>query len=1015
ITVSWRDIDVAEETIDVPTTENITVIECRVYHVEFHTVDDMDYNLTNARITVSHTDVGVLTSGITDEGGRVTTRLPGETLEVNVEWRGVNVYSENLVIDSSEYIKLACSVYYVDLHLVDDLALDLENARIIAVNVQTGELVRSGYSNMDGRITFRLPNGLHDITVSWRDIDVAEETIDVPTTENITVIECRVYHVEFHTVDDMDHDLENARITVSHADVGVLTSGTTDENGRVTLRLPGETFDLDVVWKGVNVYSDSEVIDSSGYIKLVCGVYYVDMHMVDDLALDLENARIVAVNVQTEELVSSGYSDMNGEITFRLPNGLHDITVSWRGTDVAEETIDVPTADSIVIECRVYHVEFHAVDGRDHDLENARITVSHADVGVLTSGTTDENGRVTLRLPGETLDVDAAWRGVNVYSENLVIDSSEYIKLACSVYYIDLHVVDDLEMDLENAYIELYHRGEILYSVTTGYDGVAPDVRLPSTNVDIHIYWKTIHLHSETIFVEQDGTETFSVPVYHVDFQVQDDLGEEISDARLDVYHGSILMHTDITCMDGTSYARIPHATNRVTLNWKSVLVYDQELNFDSSGTLLIEVADVYNVTLQSVDSRNISVESAVLRFYVNGYQFESGETDVNGTINLRVPTPVGAPGEIKIDIFWRGIQVYNQTITVDSHIFEDSPRLLDTEIYYVDYSVEDQQGVAVENAKAIGTHSELPDDNNIIADQITDEDGYILFRLPRGYQQLSVYWKDVLVGADSFELEDDTGIVVSSEVYYLTVTVTDDMNHPVESAHVRLTYADTPQLYEARYTDASGRVTIRIPVGSWDIEIHWLKTSVYEGNVQVDSSENSWSHAAAVDVYYLTVVTEDRKGEPLDDVHLKVSADDMMWTGYTEEGEHVFRLPARGDYELVASLRTTYLLSNVDLVESRQITLTEESSESVNFEEYPIEVYRTNLFMMILLIVVIIVVLVVVYSRLISSPGVDTVDEDTVDEDTVDEDTVDEDTVDEDTVDEDTVDEDTVDEEYVF
>ncbi len=929
------------------------------FGIHFKTIDSLDEVMTDAVVNVYTVPGDEFVRGNkTNEDGITNISLRQGTYTIRVIWQDMVVHlttdytvTNHISYDDPE--ELECDVYYPEYKIVDIAYQPVRSANLY-IGHPNGTMFRE-ISGADGSVRLsQMALGDYTIRVEWlgREVASAEHYLDGNV---LMTIDASIYYLTIETVDTAGDPVPEVHVSIRFNDTDrVADAKLTDINGEVTIRLPGTQsgfgYNIDCYWRDVEVgeHRDLSLLANES-LTITLDIFYIQLHTRDTLGFDLENTRLVAYNVETGALANSGVTDESGLLTMRLPRGEHEIVAYWRGIHVATHIVYVTGSTYEEIICEVYHVDFTTVDSREEILTGARVTVSHVDVGFLSTSVTDMTGSITVRVPGAVLNVEVEWKGVIVYWEEHLIDANTNIMLECAVYYVTVNVIDDLEYSVEGAVVNFYHQGVLLDSVTTDNEGITPEFRLPGTVMDLSVLWRSVEVYTGDMTLVEDTSITLQVAIYHVTFYVVDNLEEYIDGARISVYRDEDLIHTATTQDGGYSDARIPGASLRVRIEWKTVLVYDSDVMFDASETVVLYVEDVYHVSFSVVDSRREAVYNARVHFYVNDMRFESGATDDNGLLTIRVPTPVGMPGDIDINVYWKDVEVYGDMVQVDSNRGTDDPEILEADIFYLEYYVRDQRGVPVEDAKVIGTHAELPDDQNVITDRLTDENGYIEFRLPRGPQHFNVYWRDVVVRQESFDLSEDREIVADAHIYYLTVSINDDRGVPLEAAHIRLTYADTPRLFQSNYTDATGEVEIRIPAERWDIEIKWLKNLIYEGTHEVTANEDSWELETRTRVYYLTVRTVDRKGEPLEDVLVNVHALDQKWSGYTTEEGYTFRLPARDDYTVEASFKTTYLLTHVDLREDRSVTLNEQTEESVEFEEYPVPIYKTNLFLVLL------------------------------------------------------------------
>ncbi len=960
------------------------------FFIHFQTVDSMDIVLEDAEVVAYSSDLEEsITSNVTNDEGVTNISITEGEYIFRVYWEDVLVnettYQVSDNVPYEDAITLNCSVYDTSYKVVDVAGEPVPNANIF-ISHPNSTLIRE-ITDTDGYVHLpQSPVGDYSLRTEWlgREVDSTEHYLN----ESVELtIYTDVYYLNIHTMDTEEVPVPEVHVSIRFNDTRrIADSKLTDINGNLTVRLPGTggdfTYDLNFQWRGVEVKElYSEPFEGNRSLDVELEIYYVELQTLDDLGYELENTRLVARNLETDTIANTGNTDQAGRLVMRLPRGPHRIISTWRGIEVDVTDVDITGTDqSIELECSVYHVELFTIDSRDEIISDARITVSHHTAGTLTSGTTGENGNVSMRLPGAVLNMQVQWKGAEIYNGDMVIDSSEDYEIQCAVYYLDMNIVDDQGEPLENARVEFYLGNSLIEQDTSLTDGSVPEMRLPGVELDISISWRNVDVYQDEINLNEDLSMTAITDVYHIDFLVQDDFDVPVGGGRLRVSHGDTLLHTELTSEDGRSFSRIPGATNQVTLQWNGVMVYDSPVVFDASEEMVIHVEDIYHVSFQIVDSRGNPLNNARASFDTEGTNFDSSVTGENGTVNIRVPTPVGEAGEISILVEWRGVVVYNDDMTVNEHILSESPETIDAEVYYVDFYIIDERDIPVENSKVIVRHSELPSDRNIISDRISDTEGHIQFLLPRGEQTFTVHWKNVVVHTQTEQLSEDIDITADSDIYYLTLSVRDERGLPLSSAPVRVTYEDSPKHYYSGYTDGQGEVEIRIPAENWDIEVEWLNTVVHQSQHEVTAEEESWSLDIDSDVYYLTVTTLDRNEEHLDDVHLKVSTENQVWTGYTTDGKYEFRLPARDDYNVNASFRTTYLLTDVDIYEDQDIVLVDTAEESVDFEEYPTPIYRTNLFFLILIIILLLAILYTVYSK-IGSGYTDTTEEDIYDD----------------------------------
>ena len=122
--------------------------------------------------------------------------------------------------------------------------------------------------------------------------------------------------------------------------------------------------------------------------------------------------------------------------------------------------------------------------------------------------------------------------------------------------------------------------------------------------------------------------------------------------------------------------------------------------------------------------------------------------------------------------------------------------------------------------------------------------------------------------------------------------------------------------------------------------------------------------------VHYLTVKVVGSDGATVSGVDVNIEADgEAIASGRTgSKGTIEFRLPA-AVYTARIALSTTQHMTSIEVERSEDLTLngTMTLQFDLNGEEYPIPVYRTNLFLVILLFVVTVTVLLLLARTLVA------------------------------------------------
>lgn len=623
-----------------------------------------------------------------------------------------------------------------------------------------------------------------------------------------------------------------------------------------------------------------------------------------------------------------------------------------------------------------YHVNLRALDSKEQSLEGAEVQVLDIledEVRIDTYDYTDEEGITNLTIRGGENLIRVYWQDVVVFNETIDVfedvHREDALELSCEVYTPTYRVIDVANEPLNNVNLHIAHPNGTTIREITDEEGLAQISQLPGSGYSEEYFvrseWLTKVVNETTHELKSNEMIELEASVYYLDVSVHDEKEEPVSDVHLTFRFDDTdrVANADLTDIDGETTIRLPETSDfayDIVSRWRGVPVGEAEgIELYENDTVSIPL-EIYYVDLEIVDGTpdNDPLGDARVRIYneMTGDLSNSLDVDSKGTGEARLPS-----GDHNVDIYWKGVEVSPPGWIIE--VEEDMDlHVIEAEVYRLEINVEDAEGVSVENAEISVTHSERLEQEGFITEKTTDDYGYVEFRLPRGEQTFTITWREVIVKETSIDLDDNQKTTIESEIYHIEMEVVDDRNQPIENAQVEINYTDTEEKYSSRRTDQAGLIGERIPAAEWDVRVKWIDTEIYFGSFTVSEDEDHIELKA--EVYYLTVITEDSDGEELPDVHVKVLTEAFERSGYTENGNITFTLPARDDYVLEAHLETTYMLTNVEMNESREIILQETSEEMITFEDYPVPFYMTNLFYFLLALIVLVAILVIIYHQ---------------------------------------------------
>ena len=893
----------------------------------------------------------VTDQNITDGSGIANMSMQPGQYRFKVRWRGVLVANEaaNITgnVTAADPLLIYCWVYYPSFKAVDSRGIQLVDAAVYVHYPNGSATILPFRTNASGVFGLsQTPLGPYELSVVWGGLEVNRTIVLVDG--NITyTIHCDVFYLSVWLTDPHGSPVSGAQIVVNDSTTGIVAdSRLSDLNGSIEFRLPRHFYDLTVYWYEA-VVNTTERLPLLGDLRLdmVCGIYYFNVRSVDNHELPVENAIGVVSISSNGKVMDSRLSDQSGEFEIRVPTGFYNVSVWWQDVLVFSGG-DIPvTADfTYVARCSIYYVTFTAVDSLDSPVENAQLQVHATATGrLLDAGAADASGNLTSRLPGTVISIVASWQDVLV-NETPVYDvqGDGNLVVRCTIYYLMITALDDHQAPIPEVQLRICMagNGRLLDAQSTGPDGKALS-RLPASILNITASWEdtivnqtpdynltasdTVELHCAVYYLDVIGLDSRSIPLEDAFVRVS------LVDRRAED-----MVQADAS---GRVTVRVPVGSVNVTITWANVLVGVVSGHMTDASHLLTVSCSVYYLDVLVTDSRDAPVSNAQVSFIrtATGKQMDVRNTGQAGNCTFRLPSEM-----YNITVVWQEQLVSPET----GYLMErDGSLTLKCMIYYLTVKPVDSKGLPVENATIV-FKQELT--GNVLDTRVTGDKGEVTARLPIGRHTLMISWKDVLVNiTPSYDLSGDSTLSVPCQIFYLTVKPADASAVTLAEAEVTIRPTGSLDGSTTLTTDARGSGTFRLPAQSYDIKVTWKGVVVCNRNMYRLGGDASLSLDCRV--YYLTVKVADRDGKGLEGVQLTVYTvrggvvyDIAGSVATNGSSKGVFRLPV-GEYKVVARLRTTYLLTPVDMTMGRIVDLQESSTVRVVFDQYPVPVYTTN------------------------------------------------------------------------
>ncbi len=345
----------------------------------------------------------------------------------------------------------------------------------------------------------------------------------------------------------------------------------------------------------------------------------------------------------------------------------------------------------------------------------------------------------------------------------------------------------------------------------------------------------------------------------------------------------------------------------------------------------------VYDPILRVLDdARQPLADATVFLTHPNGTTSDVPlTTDAQGDI----PLTRTAGGSYTLRIIWSGVEVGVKAVAVASN----DVHIVLADVFYLTIRTRDQADQTV-----AAVHVTVTDVSRaLIADsQLSDANGTLVSRLPKGLYRVEANWLGASVGGvDGLSLGANESLNLQLSIFSVALTVVDQEGMPLEGATTEVTY----QGFKAGGTTGTdGTLSLQLPGGQLALKVWWKDILVFDETRTVDAGSTSLSVAAQV--YHVPVRAVDKDGNPLAGVSLTLYRGDVPVDGGLTggDGTHTFRQPL-GSYRVVARLDTTYLMTGVDQTSEASFSIPEDESVEVSFPEFAPPLTSTNLFYVVL------------------------------------------------------------------
>lgn len=327
----------------------------------------------------------------------------------------------------------ASGTYTLVIKAVDIAGDPLSDAWVRVTTLYGPDDYRSSYelTNASGVAVFSdvyssIPSAT--VTIYWRNVEVAYETVDLGANINIFVIVCNVADLEVLAQDDESHPLKGAEVTIHwESDITqTLKSNTNDQGLAVFPQMPYYEYQVQTNWLARQVHDGIfDFNNSSTSYVADCSVYDLDVMVFDKEDRPISGAKVTIS--RDDEWKKSTTTEVGIAIFPQLSFGNYVIEASYESssntttvqlTKSTEATLHL----NITVPLRTFEINVHAVWSDDKPVSGAKVFIHDNLGGTVSSGITDDNGFFTDLLSEGEYVLNVSKNGLSK-TENVILTS----------------------------------------------------------------------------------------------------------------------------------------------------------------------------------------------------------------------------------------------------------------------------------------------------------------------------------------------------------------------------------------------------------------------------------------------------------------------------------------------------------------------------------------------------------------------------------------------------------------
>lgn len=338
--------------------------------------------------------------------------------------------------------------------------------------------------------------GAYTVTITARNTAKA-----VPDVENITVpgnpITIRVTDLSGRPVRDVVVEALDAVTNKTY-------DATSDASGNATLSLESGKATLTAYWNGLQAGQTSITVTGAGSFDLQCELTDLKITVKDkngllipSVNLDISYSYFTTKDNQSKSGSASGKTDVSGVFSLNStpPSIGYAINASvygqvFNGGNSTVDNLPVKAVSEVTIICPYRTLTFNVVDYYGNSIPNARLSMLEVNAGIFYSGTTNDDGSVTVQATFGRYMARVYTSSVLLNETQVDAFSDKQVNVQCFTYNLQVNVkiVDYFGQAIPSANVRLTGADGKVQSQVAQSDGTAAFSGVIGGNVQITAY-----------------------------------------------------------------------------------------------------------------------------------------------------------------------------------------------------------------------------------------------------------------------------------------------------------------------------------------------------------------------------------------------------------------------------------------------------------------------------------------------------------------------------------------------